>query len=232
CGAGFQEYGLFIRNSSFSDIYGHTGAVMENDCPYRGTNWTCAGPYTHHYWISGWSYIGFPLQVAIASRDQLKRAIYLFGPISTSVYAGNWAELGSFTGVLRNHCPPDPVPAANHMVMIVGWSDALQAWRIRNSWGDKWGDNGEAWLGYECAWAGFIASYVHYPTGRGVYVDFNHTGGELGLFNLPFNTLFEGYVALDPGGTLNIKAGSSSEKLILAKAMTIRAYGGTVTIGR
>ena len=231
CNGGFQMYNFFMRNPAFpaNDIYGQNGAVMEDDCPYTFGNGTCAGPYTHHYWLSGWAYIGFPLQLGIASRDQLKRAIYLFGPISSSVYAGNWpSKSTSFTGVLRD-CKPDP---ANHMVMIVGWSDALQAWRIRNSWGSQWGDNGEAWIGYECSWIGFAASYVHYPTGRGVYVDFDYTGGENGLFHLPFNTLFEGVNAVDAGRTLNIKAGSTSEKLVLAKAMTLRAYGGTVTLGR
>jgi hypothetical protein len=121
------------------------------------------------------------------------------------------------------------------MVLIVGWNDAIGAWRIRNSWGSAWGDNGEAWISYECSSIGFGANYVAYPTGRGVYVDFNYTGfagNETGLFNQPFNTLTEGVNALDPGGTLSIKTGSSSARPTWTKAMTVTAFGGPVTIGR
>jgi cathepsin L len=229
CSGGFQMYNFFLH-SSFTDIYGHNGAVLEGDLPTTGSNATCSGPYAHHYWLQGWSYIGIPPQLQ-ASRDQLKRAVYLFGPISTSVYAGNWPD-GSFTNVVLNDCTGNFV---NHMVLIVGWSDARQAWRIRNSWGPGWGENGEAWITYECSSIGFGANYVTYPTGRGVYVDFDYTGlagPGAGLFNLPFNTLTEGVNALDPGGTLSIKAGSSSATLTLTKAMTVKAFGGPVTIGR
>jgi C1A family cysteine protease len=228
CNGGFQSYNYFLHGIS-TDGCGQNGAVLESALPYLGTNGTCACPYSHHYWLQGWSYIGFPLQLQ-ASRDQLKRAIYLFGPISSSVFATNWPT-GPFTHVL-NDCRPDFV---DHMVLIVGWSDALGAWRIRNSWGADWGDNGEAWIAYECSSIGFGANYVTYPTGRGVYVDFNYNGfagGERGLFNQPFNTLQEGVNALDPGGTLSVKAGSTSTAITLAKAMTVKVFGGPVTIGR
>jgi Papain family cysteine protease len=236
CNGGFQMYYAFMRNNLFSqyDIYGQNGAVMESDCPNVYKNGTCAGPYSHHYWLQGWSYIGFPPILGVPTfpfRDQLKRAVYLFGPVSTSVYAGNWPKSGSFTSVL-NDCRPD---LPNHMVLIVGWSDALGAWRIRNSWGPGWGENGEAWISYECSWMGWAANYVTYPTGRGVYVDFNYTGfagAGIGLFNQPFRTVGEGVSALNSGATLSIKAGSSSATPTLTKAMTVKAFGGPVIIGR
>ena len=229
---GFQMYSHFVPNSLLSsyDIYGQNGAVLESDLPYTGSMDTCTGPYSHHYWLQGWSYIGFFPQLQ-PERRQLQRAVYLFGPISSSVYHGRWPS-GSFTNVLNN-CGGE-LPNA-HMVLIVGWSDELGAWRIRNSWGPDWGENGEAWLAYECNGIGFCANYVTYPVGRGVYVDFNYTGvagAEDGLFNRPFNTLDEGVAALDPGGTLSVKAGSSSATPTWTKAMTVKAFGGPVTIGR
>jgi len=36
-----------------------------------------------------------------------------------------------------------------HTVCIVGYDDALQAYKVRNSWGTAWGNNGYCWLGYD-----------------------------------------------------------------------------------
>lgn len=228
CDGGFVAYPYLMRGS-YADNCGGNGAVLENDLPYTGRPGTCNCPYTHHYWLAGWRFIGFPLQLQ-AERRQIQRAIYLFGPISASVNMRPWPQ-NRFTEVL-NTCTGDLV---NHVVLIVGWNDALGAWRIRNSWGSDWGDNGEAWVAYECNAIGFAANYVTYPTGHGVYVDFNYTGlagNETGLFNQPFDTLDEGVRALDSGGTLSVKAGSSSATPLWTKAMTVKSFGGPVTIGR
>jgi len=64
-----------------------------------------------------------------------------------------------------------------------------------------------------------------------VWVDFGAGGTENGGFDFPFNTVAEGDSALLSGGTLVIKAGSSSETIRFDKPMTIKAYGGKVTIG-
>jgi len=228
CDGGYAAY-PYLMPGGYTDNCGGNGAVLESDLPYTGAQGACTCPYTHHYWLKGWSFIGIPPQLQ-GSRDQIKRAIYLFGPISASVNMRPWPQ-GRFTNVL-NTCTGDLV---NHVILIVGWNDALGAWRIRNSWGADWGDNGEAWVTYECNAIGFAANYVTYPTGRGVYVDFNYTGlagNETGLFNQPFNTLAEGVSALDAGGTLSVKTGSSSATPTWTKAMTVKTFGGPVTIGR
>jgi hypothetical protein len=36
----------------------------------------------------------------------------------------------------------------NHAVVITGWDDDRKAWRIRNSWGESFGDQGYAWIDY------------------------------------------------------------------------------------
>ena len=35
-----------------------------------------------------------------------------------------------------------------HAVCCVGYNDGLQAWLIKNSWGDRWGMEGYCWIGY------------------------------------------------------------------------------------
>ena len=38
---------------------------------------------------------------------------------------------------------------ATHTMALVGYDDALEAWRIMNSWSQRWGHNGFGWMAYE-----------------------------------------------------------------------------------
>jgi hypothetical protein len=63
------------------------------------------------------------------------------------------------------------------------------------------------------------------------WVDFAYSGLEDGSFMRPYNTVAEGVSHAPAGGTLMIKAGTSAETATITKTMTIRAFGGPVTIG-
>ncbi len=65
----------------------------------------------------------------------------------------------------------------------------------------------------------------------GVWVQFNYAGVELGTFPQPFNTLAEGVNAVNAGGIVAVKAGSTSETITITKACEVRGYGGTVVVG-
>lgn len=66
-----------------------------------------------------------------------------------------------------------------------------------------------------------------------VWVDFAYAGLiEAGTFSAPFNTFAEGVAASSPGGVVHVKAGSTPERLVLRKRLTLRSYGGTAMIGR
>ncbi len=43
--------------------------------------------------------------------------------------------------------PPGPT-TGRHAMVVVGYDDGRQAFRILNSWGKNWGDGGYAWIGY------------------------------------------------------------------------------------
>ncbi len=66
-----------------------------------------------------------------------------------------------------------------------------------------------------------------------VWVDFNYTLlPQTGTYATPFHTLAQGVGAVSSGGDIFIKtAGSSPETIAISKAMNIRAYNGTATIG-
>src|SRR5262249_52135256 len=47
-----------------------------------------------------------------------------------------------------------------HALTLVGYDEKRQAFRLINSWGTKWGDNGYAWIGYETLLARSNEAYV------------------------------------------------------------------------
>jgi len=52
-------------------------------------------------------------------------------------------------------------PSPNgHAMIIVGYNDARKAFRVMNSWGKSWADNGFAWIDYE-----FFVQNLADPTG-------------------------------------------------------------------
>jgi C1A family cysteine protease len=95
--------------------------------------------FAARYRLRSWSYIpltnidilkrylmsGYPLMVAISVYDNL------FG------YSGGLYN--SFSGVSKG----------GHAVCIVGYNENSRAFKIQNSWGSGWGDNGNFWVTYD-----------------------------------------------------------------------------------
>jgi hypothetical protein len=76
------------------------------------------------------------------------------------------------------------------------------------------------------------AGYLHAPiTSSLVWVDFAYGGEEFGSEAQPYRSLAHGCLAVDTGGTVRIKSGTSAETPRLTKAMRLEAAGGTVRIG-
>jgi hypothetical protein len=52
-------------------------------------------------------------------------------------------------------------PSGGHCMLLVGYNDAKKAFKVMNSWGKDWGDNGFAWIDYtffpEAVKYGFVA---------------------------------------------------------------------------
>lgn len=64
-----------------------------------------------------------------------------------------------------------------------------------------------------------------------VWADFEHTGTEIGNFQLPFKTLIDAVAKVAPRGTLKLKSGTTSETLTISKPLRMEAVNGTVRIG-
>jgi C1A family cysteine protease len=72
-----------------------------------------------------------------SSVDAVKQAL-MNGPLLASMTV--YEDLMYYTGGVYKHVTGDV--AGGHAVSIVGYSDADQAWIVRNSWGTGWGENG------------------------------------------------------------------------------------------
>lgn len=63
------------------------------------------------------------------------------------------------------------------------------------------------------------------------WVDFSYPGTELGTQLNPFDTLAEGAAAVQAGGTVRIKAGTTPAAITFLKPMTLHSSGGPAVIG-
>ena len=77
--------------------------------------------------------------------DDIKGALSRGEPVVFAMpVAQDWYDLAGDTVYTHE----GPAGALFHAMAVVGYSEDRQAFRIINSWGDWWGDNGYAWIGY------------------------------------------------------------------------------------
>jgi hypothetical protein len=79
---------------------------------------------------------------------------------------------------------------------------------------------------------GNLGAAMQYVSGLRTWVHFSYIGTENGSFAQPFNTVTEGVSAVPVSTSLIFKAGASDWTGTVSKGMTMRAFGGPVTIGR
>jgi len=157
CGGGWhtEAYEYLVENG-WQDPCGGSGGVLTSDCPYLASNAPCDCPYPHPYPISSWAAVGYVWD--IPSVEQIKQAIYDYGPVSACVYVNGAFQ--AYTGGVFNSC--DDNHWINHVVTLVGWSDSQQAWIMKNSWGTGWGAGGYMRIRYNCSHIGYATCYVTY----------------------------------------------------------------------
>ena len=84
----------------------------------------------------------------VANENDIKEAVVKYGAVAVSIYASpafhHYASAETFEDTEIAYKDS----ATNHVVIIIGWDDKRQAWLIRNSWGENWGDKGYGWVKY------------------------------------------------------------------------------------
>ncbi len=112
--------------------------------------------------------------------DELKRAVYKYGGVSTSIYASvstsNLNGSISYNSITNSYCYNGSAKP-NHDVVIIGWDDNYPAKNFsanvegngaficQNSWGDGFGDDGVFYISYYDSNIGYQAvAYVSVDT--------------------------------------------------------------------
>lgn len=137
------------------------GAVTEKAMPYTATDGSCTVALNHPYTLAKWSFIGGTSDWAMPTTQELKDAIYAYGPVMAGVCVGpGWyGYKGGVYGTNDTNCGT----WSNHYVILVGWDDTQGAngvWIIKNSFGTYWGDKGYMYLPYGYSLVGQGASWV------------------------------------------------------------------------
>ena len=163
-------------DDSFSSIYGESFLFKDNaQAP--------SDAYNSDYHVQAVNEI----MASEANRNMVKQMIMEHGCVSASVNADNkyWRD---HNGTLYSSFGGEPVPTANHEVIICGWDDdysasnfvtkpkADGAWLCRNSWGKTSGKGGYFYLSYydETTCDNIVAAYSTASKGEKNWYDNNY----------------------------------------------------------
>jgi hypothetical protein len=130
-----------------------TGTTTESQYPYSPSDGPCQAAKQPRYRATAWGYVD--PNNTIPSTDALKQALCAYGPIAVAIAAT--PAFQAYTGGVFNEMSNITV---NHAVTLVGWDDARQAWRVKNSWSTAWGESGFMWIAYGCNSIGYGAAWT------------------------------------------------------------------------
>ncbi len=140
---------------TFRTMISH-GIPLESQVPYLAQNSVCSNKNAAMpYKVKQHGYITND-KPAI---KEIKEAICKYGPVfsSTKVTPLFQAYGG---GVYDEKVPVSGPRDTNHAMIIVGWDDSKNAWLVRNSWSEKWGEDGYVWIEYGCANIGSNVAWI------------------------------------------------------------------------
>ncbi|HJQ26081.1 MAG TPA: C1 family peptidase [Blastocatellia bacterium] len=105
-----------------------------------------------------WGYVNEKDPEQLPSVAQLKKALIEHGPVAMPIHGDNCFSVYQ-GGVFNGHSPGD----VTHVMVLIGWDDEKQAWLVKNSWGETWGEKGYGWVAYGSNNIGLFAAWIQ-PT--------------------------------------------------------------------
>lgn len=130
-----------------------TAVGTEAQTPYTASDGPCLAHPPATSKVATWGFVTAKWE--IPSVPQLKQALVANGPLAIAVRAT--PAFQAYTSGVFNE---NAAGAINHGVVLVGWDDSKQAWRIKNSWNTGWGEQGYMWIRYGTNSVGYAATWV------------------------------------------------------------------------
>merc|ERR550534_2917030 len=144
CEGGLMDYGFTYVESK--------GICKESDYPYKGVDGTCQTCTAALASISGYE--------DVKNEDDLETAVSNVGPVSVAVDANIKWQLYTGGVMSKEFCNPKKL---DHGVLAVGYDNNDMYWKVKNSWGESWGESGYIRLAKGSDTCG-IAQQPSYPT--------------------------------------------------------------------
>ncbi len=155
------DYGSCSGGNFAFGFYTQKGAAYESDFPYKASDVSCKSGLPENEKIDSFAYLGEKGRGPTV--DEMKSAIYNYGPIAVTVSAsGAW---NGYKSGIYNACNSNSI---NHIVSLVGYDDADQVWILRNSHGTQFGEQGYMRIkyvgtnGHKCNNVGDEAVFARY----------------------------------------------------------------------
>ncbi|MEO6587812.1 MAG: C1 family peptidase [Pyrinomonadaceae bacterium] len=101
-----------------------------------------------------WDYVNSPPD-KLPTVARLKKALIEHGPLVAPIHYDQCLE--NYKGGVFDEKNMKDI---SHAVLLIGWDDEKQAWRVKNSWGEEWGEKGFAWIKYGSNNIGVFAAWV------------------------------------------------------------------------
>lgn len=131
--------GFAVTALQYIQQHGQTG---EHSYPYRMEENHCVGGQQSIAHLNNWCvrskfFYGGGLHPETLTDNEMQQALVHFGPLYVTFNAGTLGTKHYRSGVFDDPQCPDRI---NHAVTIVGYTP--NAWIIKNSWGNQWGEQG------------------------------------------------------------------------------------------
>jgi Papain family cysteine protease len=131
------------------------GVSSDSGYPYTGSPGNCSG--NHAFRAVNWDFVD--PKGGQASLVAIKQAICTHGPVVSAVFVT--PKFRDYIGGIFNEFAEGKGSSEiNHDVVIVGWDDPTQAWEIKNSWSQNWGEEGFMQIRYRSNYIGSGAARV------------------------------------------------------------------------
>ena len=129
------------------------GLVLEERLPYQDKQTDEIPDCSSDFRLTDYHYVVTDKLALTEKIETIKTAVLQFGPVATNMIF--FKDLDQYKQGVYIH-DGESKEQGGHWVVIVGWQDKTEVknggyWICRNSWGEKWGENGYFNIAYgEC----------------------------------------------------------------------------------